>query len=654
MLDSGTALANIRFIGLNSVSRSPSHLCEEVATPMSISPRGTRWTGLLLGATLAVAGAGCGGGGDGPAGPGGGGGPTVSRIDLTPGSASVIVGQISSFIAQPKDATGAAITGQNMAWSISDPSVATVAGGVVTAVKVGSATITAAVGSVKGTAAVTVIAAVASVTLSPNPANFVVGQTNQLTATLKDAGGATITDRTVTWTSSNDLIASISSTGLVTSQSLGSATITATVEGKAGTASIVVSPVPVATVTVSPASSSMIVGGTVQLSAVTKDANGGALAGRAITWSSGDQTIATVTADGVVTAKAAGSVSITATAEGKSAASSITVTLAPVQSVVVAPSTVSVLPGQTTQLTATVSDAAGLPLTGRIVSWTTSDATKATVSGTGLVTGVAYGSVTIQATSEGKTGNATVKVTDTTSPILVGLTISPSTADVTTGAKTVTATAHIVDAGGSGTLQFALVATAPHGAFASCTTRVLVSGTAADGTWSCPISIPAGAEPGNWQLLILVTDVASNSRSYSAADLNAGGLPSTFAVVSTWDRIFPGFQSLSIAPATVNVSTGSKTIVVTATITDDVSGVASFEFVGTATNGQTVGCSAVTPSTGTNLDGTWICTVTIPATAATGDWSISIKATDGAFNYRSYDRITGFPSGFPSIFTVTR
>ncbi len=86
------------------------------------------------------------------------------------------------------------------------------------------------------------------------------------------------------------------------------------------------SPLPVASLMVSPASPSVQVGQTVQLTATPKDANGNPLTGRVVTWSSGDSTIARVNGTGLVTGRAAGSATITATSEGKSGTSAITVT----------------------------------------------------------------------------------------------------------------------------------------------------------------------------------------------------------------------------------------------------------------------------------------------------------------------------------------
>lgn len=626
---------------------------------MSTTLRSARRSAYLLIAALGVASASCGGGGGDATGTGGGNGPTVTRIDMSPTGGSVDVGKTITLTATPKDVDGATVTGKTVAWSSSDQSVATVAGGVVTGIKSGGVTITAAVGTVQGTASVTVVAPVATIDITPSPDTIVVGGTSQLNATLKDASGTVLTGRTVTWTSDNDLIASVSGTGLVTSKSVGTANITAAVEGKTVQVKVVVLPVPVASVTVTPTTASLLVGGTVTLSATAKDAAGNALSGRTITWSTSDASVATVNA-GVVTAVALGTATITATSEGKSATAQINVTVAPVATVAVSPATISIAPGATTQLNATLSDASGHPLTGRTVTWTSSDPSKATVSSIGLVTGVAYGQVTITAASEGKSGSSVVKVSDGIAPNLVGLTVAPSPVDVTSGTKTVLVTGHVTDAGGSGVAQLQVTATAPHGAFANCVDTTLDSGTTSDGTWSCSLTIPIGAEPGNWNLIVLVSDAGYASKTYATTDLSAAGMPSTFNVVSNWDQTFPVFHSLTLSPSTVSVANGAQTVTVTANLTDDRSGVGSFDFTATSPDGQRqVGCSASAPSAGDMLNGTWTCTVTIPADAAAGDWKITVRATDRAFNYQTYGlqpngSTIAFPNGYPTAITVTR
>jgi len=108
----------------------------------------------------------------------------------------------------------------------------------------------------------------------------------------------------------------------------GTATITATCEGKTGTSAITVTsvPVPVASVTVSPTLASVQAGSTTQLTATPKDAGGTALTGRVVTWSSNNTAAATVNGSGLVSGVAVGVATITATCEGKTGTSAITVT----------------------------------------------------------------------------------------------------------------------------------------------------------------------------------------------------------------------------------------------------------------------------------------------------------------------------------------
>ncbi|HVH10526.1 MAG TPA: alkaline phosphatase family protein, partial [Gemmatimonadales bacterium] len=127
-----------------------------------------------------------------------------------------------------------------------------------------------------------------------------------------------------------------------------------------------------------------------------------------------DTTIAKVNGSGLVSGVAMGSTSITATSEGKSGAATLTVTNVPVASVAVTPATATITVGQTVQLTATPRDASGNPVTGRVVTWSTSDTTIALVNASGLVTGRVAGTATITATSEGKSGTATITVAAST------------------------------------------------------------------------------------------------------------------------------------------------------------------------------------------------------------------------------------------------
>jgi len=337
----------------------------------------------------------------------------VSSVTVSPASATVQVGQTVQLTATPKDASGNPLTGRAVTWSSSNTAVASVDGnGLVTGGTSGSATITATSEGQSGTSSITVSGvAVSSVTVTPASANLPVGQTVQLTATPKDANGNPLTGRMVTWSSSNNSVASVTSSGLVSGGAAGSATITATSEGQSGTASITVTSVPVASVSVTPTSANVNEGKTVQLTATPKDGGGNPLSGRTIAWSSSNTAVATVSSSGLVTGKVAGSATITATSEGQSGASAITVVHVPVASVTVSPASGSVPVGSTLQLTATPKDASGNALTGRTITWSSSDNSVATVSSSGLVSGVVAGSATITATSEGQSGPSAITVT---------------------------------------------------------------------------------------------------------------------------------------------------------------------------------------------------------------------------------------------------
>ena len=257
---------------------------------------------------------------------------------------------------------------------------------------------------------------VASVSVSVPP-SLVAGQTGRATATPKDANGIVLQGRTVLWSTSTASVASVTDSGVISAIAPGTTVVSAVSEGVTGQATMAVmspAPIPVASVLVSPGSASVQVGTTVQLSAVTRDANNNTLTGRAINWSSSNGAVATVSASGLVTAVAAGGATITASSEGQNGTSAVTVTAqppAPVASVSISPSSTSVQAGSTVQLSVVTRDANNNVLTGRVISWQSGNTAKATVNSSGVVTGVDTGTVQITATSEGVSGTASVTVT---------------------------------------------------------------------------------------------------------------------------------------------------------------------------------------------------------------------------------------------------
>lgn len=250
---------------------------------------------------------------------------------------------------------------------------------------------------------------VATVEVSPRLNTARVGTSQQLTAVAKDASGNAMSGETFTWTTSEPTVATVSASGLVTYVGAGSTAIIASARGTTGFATIV-SDANVSSVQMGLATATVGPNSTLQLTANGADAAGNALF-RPVTWTSSVPTVATVSSTGLVTAVAqSGTTTITATVEGKTGTTVITVAPPPVATVTVAPATGYLPTLVGVPLSTVLRDGVSNVLTGRTVTWSTSNAALATVSGTGVATGVATGSVTITATSEGKSGTATYSV----------------------------------------------------------------------------------------------------------------------------------------------------------------------------------------------------------------------------------------------------
>jgi len=360
----------------------------------------------------------------------------VATVTLSAPTTLMMVGETQLLTAAPKDVNNNILSGRTVGWVSSNPlvlsvsvasSVSTSSGATVTvtAMDQGTATISAASESAPSatTPLITVNPVpVATVTVTPETVSLVIGvtTTQQVTAVTKDANGIVLTARLVTWTSSNPAAATVDGNGLVTAVAAGGTTITATSETKTGTSSVTVTLAPVVTVTLSAPTTPMIVGETQVLTAVTKDVNGNVLAGRTVNWVSSNTVALTVSPASstsgttTVTATGVGTATITATSESVSSTPTpvITVNPVPVNAVTVSPTSVSLAPGGTQQLSAVTKDASGNVLTGRTITWSSDNSAVATVSTTGLVTGVAAGGpVTITATSEGKNGTSSITVT---------------------------------------------------------------------------------------------------------------------------------------------------------------------------------------------------------------------------------------------------
>lgn len=226
----------------------------------------------------------------------------------------------------------------------------------------------------------------------------------------------------------------------------------------------------------------------------------------------------------------------------------------PVASVVVTPPAATIAAGATVQLTAEARDAAGNPLPGRPMAWTTSNSTVASVSSTGLVTGLNAGTANIAATSEGKADTSVVTVTASSEPRLVAVELTPPSVTLQTGTSQ----------------QFAAV-----GRMSDGTTRqITVTYAATGGTITTAGLYTAGSTAGAFR--------ATATESGGLADTSAITITSTpppsgtpdLSVLPVANRQLPAFQSY----------TGRSTAA-GASYTDPVSGVRIWRMTGPSTPG---------------------------------------------------------------------
>ena len=242
----------------------------------------------------------------------------VTGITLNKTTASVVKGKTLTLTAT---VTPTNATNKNVTWKSSDTKIATVDGnGKVTAVAAGTATITAtaADGSgVKATCKITVtnpVIKVTKVTLNKTTASVVKGKTLTLTATVTPTNA---TNKNVTWKSSNTKIATVDGNGKVTAVAAGTATITCTAKAdksKSATCKITVTnpAVKVTKLSMNKTSVDLLKGKTVQLKVTVTPSNA---TNKAVTWTSSNKKIATVTSNGLVKAVGTGTVTITAKAK---------------------------------------------------------------------------------------------------------------------------------------------------------------------------------------------------------------------------------------------------------------------------------------------------------------------------------------------------
>ena len=320
---------------------------------------------------------------------------------------------------------------QEVTWTSSSPEIATVdENGNVKGIKEGETTITAASKEnpeIKATCKIVVEnVPVESVSLNKSSLTLVEGKTEKLTATVKPDN---VLEKTVSWSSSNPDVASVSSSGLVSALAEGTSTITAACGGKSATCLVTVEPqvIHVTGVTLNQTSATLEAGKGLQLLATVLPEKA---TNKAITWSSSNLSVARVDEFGKVTTIGVGTATITVTTVdgGKTATCSLTVTTPPVHvsSISLSYSSYTLVYGQTLDL----SNAEVLPAdaTDKTIIWSSSDSSIASVTDGIVKAASKAGTVAIKASSQSDPSvEATCMITVKSQIVLVSkVTISPS------------------------------------------------------------------------------------------------------------------------------------------------------------------------------------------------------------------------------------
>ncbi len=360
-------------------------------------------------------------------------------ITLAPNSVALAVGGTAQSAATVRDAAGNVVASPSVAFSTGNPAVATVtntgaASATITGVAVGTTTFTAVSNglSIVGNISVTG-ATVTTVTITPAAPVVRVNQSLQLTATARDGANNPIPGRAAVWNSSNPAVLAITSTGVVRGMSVGTSTVTATIDDVSTTKVITVQPAVIETVIITPAGPiNLSVGGSVTVIAIAYDGAGNEVTGRKVNFTSSNESPrrVIVTDDdilldrGIVTGSSVGDAVVTATVDGKSASVVVKVTLLPVNNIVVTPPSVLCVPlGSVVQVVGQVLDASGNVLTGRPISWTTSTPLLGAITNNGLLSALAPGVMSVTATVEGVVKTALVTVCPATA---AQVNVSPS------------------------------------------------------------------------------------------------------------------------------------------------------------------------------------------------------------------------------------
>lgn len=479
-----------------------------------------------------------------------------------------------------------------------------------------------------------------SIQITPSGPSVPLGENQQFSATghYHDGSSKGIT-ASVVWASSNTTVVTMSGGGFATSRSTGSSTISATLSGVTGHGTLTVTNAILVSIAITPANSNLLLGTLQQFTAIgtfsdqsTHDITS------SVTWVSSNDHVASISGSGLTTALALGSLTISATSGTISASTAADVQSSVLTSLAIDPANgkLAHLTSQQFHATGTYTDGSTQNLTGK-VSWSSSNATVATIASTGLLSALTPGSTTISAILGSISTSTTLEVTDAT---IVSVSVSPSGQTVAAGTA----------------LAFTAI-----GRFSDNTAQTITR----DSTWSSD----------NPAVAVIGFGGTANAVSPGAANISAtfNGVSSTvplYVTPATISSIAVTPASSVIAPdtylncvATATLSDGSTQV-----ITNVANWTSSESTVATVNNGGRVTASSVGVATITAQFGSASGDATIlvspsqltsiqisPSTASIPQQTAVAFIATGMFADGSSQNLTNFAlwtSSMPSIATI--
>ncbi len=340
----------------------------------------------------------------------------LTSITLSPATVSMAAGTQQQFTATGNFDDGSTQVLTSGQWSSSALSVLSVdANGLGVAVGPGTTTVTVTSGTISGTASVTVTnAMLVSLAIAPLNSSMPAGAIKQFaaTGTFSDNSTQDMT-KSVLWSSSNPVVASINDVGTVTSFTAGSTTIVAAWGAITQSTTLTVSNVTLVSITISPANPRVEAHTSLKFTATGVYSDGSTAALANVSWRSTKPQFANMRSSGILHAKRAGTLTVSAVASGVTGTTTVVVGTGTLVSVAITPADSSVTVGATQQFTATGTFSDGTTQDVTInAHWSSTVPTVATIANApvraGLATTFASGTTTIGVNHSGITATTNI------------------------------------------------------------------------------------------------------------------------------------------------------------------------------------------------------------------------------------------------------